>query len=164
MNSVQIVGLIVLLTVIACAMLYFKRKEDADDLNPVKSGAPTDVDSYVASHGEPLDVVVANPLAGNELGSVVLVYADRLVVGGEEVPREIIDDITFNNAAVPYINSQYQLVVTTRSDARPVVRMALGGDAEWASQVTAQLSECVEKDFPRPVDERNAEHDDLQEA
>ena len=57
MNSVQIVGLIVLLTVIACAMLYFKRKEDADDLNPVKSGAPTDVDSYVASHGEPLDVV-----------------------------------------------------------------------------------------------------------
>ena len=88
---------------------------------------------------------MVNPLASNDLEGTILVYDDHLLVAGQEVRRDCIEDITFNNAAIPYINSQYQLVITTNNEAQAVVRMAIGGDAKWAGEVVEQLSEALDK-------------------
>lgn len=142
MSTIQIIELVVLLAVIGWAILYFKRKEKNDALNPQESES-SDVQDYIAEHGEPEDVIIANPLINNELNGVILVYENSLVVGGQEVKRDDVEDITFNNASVPYLNNQYQLVITTRNEAQPVVRMALGDNAEWASEVATQLSDVL---------------------
>ena len=144
MSTLQLIELAVLLAVIGWAILYFKRKEKNDDLNPEKSES-SEVQDYIAEHGEPEDVIIANPLINNELNGVILVYENSLVVGGQEVARNEVEDITFNNASVPYINNQYQLVITTSNDTHPVVRMALGEDATWASEVATQLSDMLHK-------------------
>lgn len=143
MSTIQIIELAVLLAVLAWTILYFKRKEKNDVLSPVKSES-SDVQEYIAEHGEPENVVIANPLINNELNGVILIYENHIVVGGQEVKRNDVEDITFNNAAVPYLNNQYQLVVTTRNEAQPVVRMALGEDAAWASEVATQLSDMLQ--------------------
>ncbi|MBO7610564.1 MAG: hypothetical protein J6S96_10250 [Muribaculaceae bacterium] len=142
MSTIELIVLAVLLAVIGWAILYFKRKEKNDDLNPEKSEA-SEVQDYIAMHGEPGNVIIANPLINNELNGVILVYENNIVIGGQKVARTEVEDITFNNASVPYLNNQYQLVVTTRNESQPVVRMALGEDVNWASEVTTQLSDAL---------------------
>lgn len=160
MSTIQIIELVVLLAVIGWAILYFKRKEKNDVLNPEKSES-SDVQDYIAQHGEPEDVIIANPLINNELNGVILVYENSLVVGGQEVKRDDVEDITFNNASVPYINNQYQLVITTRNETQPVVRMALGDDAAWAAEVATQLSDVLHGQSETSEALKNSESSDV---
>ena len=78
MSTIQIIELIVLLTALGGTILYFKRKEKNDDLNPVKSDS-SDVQDYIAEHGEPEDVIIANPLINNELN---IIYNPILIPQG----------------------------------------------------------------------------------
>ncbi|MBO4871217.1 MAG: hypothetical protein J5565_04460 [Muribaculaceae bacterium] len=141
----KLIELVVLLTIIALATLYFSKKEKKEEETLGHEPSSSDLQDFIAQHGEPQDLIVVNPLANNELEGTILVYDDHLLVAGQEVQRDCIEDITFNNAAIPYINSQYQLVITTNNEVQPVVRMAIGGDAKWAGDVVAQLSEALEK-------------------
>lgn len=143
MNSIQIIELVVMLVVITWAVVYFRRRESAS-VEVTPEATSDGLQTYIFEHGEPQELVVADPLCANELNAVVLVYEDRIVVGGVAVARHLVDDVTFNNASVPYVDNRYQLVVTTRDAAHPVLRMALGSDAEWASQVARQVGCCLE--------------------
>lgn len=135
-------GLIVAV-VVAMVVLWFVAKHQRDNLGPEK--APETVDDYIAANGEPIDMVVLDPTRSNELIAVVLVYDDTLVIEGRALPREAVTDVTFNNASVPYMNSCYQMVVTTTLPDKPTIKTELGSDAEWAKQVTTQIAQYIQQ-------------------
>lgn len=129
--------------VVAMVVLWFVAKHQRDNLGPEK--VPATVDDYVAANGEPIDMVVLDPTRSNELIAVVLVYADTLVIEGRALPREAVTDVTFYNASVPYMNSSYQMVVSTTLPDKPTIKADVGSDAEWAKQVTAQIAQYIQQ-------------------
>lgn len=145
--TLKTIELIALLLVIALAMFYFSRKERASDSLLPGNSSSSDIEDFISRHGEPLEVIIVNPLASSDMDGSILVYDDHLVVAGQEVKRDNIESMTFNNAAIPYVNSQYQLVITSSDESQPVVRMAIGGDAKWAGEVLSQLSEALDRKF-----------------
>ena len=130
-------AIIVVAAMFLIAWIFRAKKEEPE--NDQQNALRT----YINEHGEPEDVIVANPVRGNELSGVILVYRDHLVGGGQHVNRNEVVDCTFNNASNPYIGNEYQLVITTTSLAVPVVRLSLGSDAHWASEVLEQLGKVL---------------------
>ena len=108
-----------------------------------ENNKPDTVDDYVAAHGEPEDVVVLDATRSNELDHVILVYAHTLIVNGKSIERSKVTDVTFNNANNPYVNCEYQLVLTTTIPDRPTVKTPVGSDSQWASEVATQLAQYI---------------------
>ena len=129
--------LIALITVFA--WIVKRRTEHEPEANVQVS-----VDDYIAQHGEPEAMVLLDATRSNELNAVVLVYDHELVVNGESIDRAAVTDVTFNNASNPYVNCDYQMVLTTTLPDNPVVRTPIGSDAGWASEVTRQLAEAIQ--------------------
>ena len=127
----------VLVAVILLIIWHFHRK--GSDVTPER--APVTVDEYASENGTPVDVVVLDPTRSNELDAVILVYPQAFVINGERVPRETVRDVTFNNAANPYIAQSYQVVLTTTLPGHPTVSIDVGNDAQWASEVAQQIAQ-----------------------
>lgn len=130
------------LAIVMCIILYFIARRQR--LAEVKE-SPATVEDYTAAHGEPIDVVALDATRTNELNAVILVYEHDLVIGGERVPREAITAATFNNAAVPYADNRYQIVIETTLAEKPVIHADAGCDATWASEALQQLSQYLPK-------------------
>lgn len=133
-------SVMLMLVLIAVFVWIVKRRSERVGDSDVEHDT---VDHYVVMHGQPEAAVVLDATRSNELDAVILVYDRQLVVGGEAISREAVTGVTFNNAANPYVNNNYQLVLTTTLPVRPVIRAALGSDAEWAKQVTTDLAQYI---------------------
>ena len=103
------------------------------------------VDELTARYGEPDNLVLLNPVKGNDAEGVVLVYDGRgmLIVNGEELRKSDVIDVTFCNAAVPYLPNDYQVVLTTRDRQRPEIHLYTGNDVEWTRQAAEEIRGCV---------------------
>ena len=136
-------GVAVLVVVLLLMVWHFRRSEPAIDLEHAAEPEPETVDNYTAYHGQPADMVVLDPTRSHELAAVVLVYDDAFVIQGERVPRTAVTDVTFNNAAVPVLNQSYQIVFSTTLPDRHTIKVDVGSDAEWASEVTQQVAQHI---------------------
>ena len=136
--------LIKLLLLIGIIMVFTWIVKRRGERSPQTDAEPSTVDDYIIQHGEPEAIVVLDATRSNELNAVVLVYNHELVVNGESIDRAAVTDVTFNNASNPYVNCDYQMVLTTTLPDNPVVRTPIGSDAEWASEVTRQLAQAIQ--------------------
>ena len=101
------------------------------------------VDDYVEANGEPIDMIALDPTRCNEPDAVILVYEHDLVTNGITIPRNKVKSITFNNAAMPYVDNRYQIVLTTSLSDMPIIHLWVGADATYASEVLQQLNQYV---------------------
>lgn len=145
LSPMQLGILILALFVLLGVFIYVARKNSDKDLAAftAQKDEPDTVDDYVAAHGEPEALVVLDATRSNELNSVVLVYENELVVNGEPIERSKVTNVTFNNANNPYVNCDYQLVLTTTIPDKPTVKTPVGSDSQWASEVATQLAEYI---------------------
>ena len=139
--SSMLISFLLLIAMITVFAWIVKRRVER---SPQSDAEPTTVDDYIAQHGEPEAMVLLDATRSNELNAVVLIYDHELVVNGESIDRVAVTDITFNNASNPYVNCDYQMVLTTTLPDSPVVRTPIGSDAEWASEVTRQLAQAIQ--------------------
>ena len=65
---------------------------------------------------------------------------------GKAYDRDTITDVTFNNAANPYVASDYQLVLTTTLPDKPTIKVAMGSDAERAKEIAADIAQHFAKE------------------
>ncbi len=145
LSPMQLGILTLALFVLLGVFIYLARKHSEKDLAAftAQKDEPDTVDGFVEAHGEPEAVVVLDATRSNELNYVVLVYENELIVNGEPIERGKITNVTFNNANNPYVNSDYQLVLTTTIPDKPTVKAPVGSDSHWASEVTTQLAEYI---------------------
>ncbi len=133
-----VVGTAVVLVAILAVYLHMKRQTDG-----AEHAEPETVDAYVAAHGEPDDVIVLDATRSGELLAVVLVYPGEMIIDGQSVKRDAVTSVTFNNAAVPYMNNQYQLVISTTLPDRPTIKVDVGDDAGRASETAQQMAQHI---------------------
>ena len=129
---------IVVLLLIFAGFLFSARPKDTDwKPNPVSENIQTITDTY----GTPDDIIVVNPTRGNELDGVVLVYDEKgfLYYNGILLNKNEITDISFFNAATPYMLNDYQIVIKTNSERYPSLYISAGNDLGWAKDVYAQI-------------------------
>ncbi len=145
LSPMQLGILILALFVLLGVFIYLARKHSDKDLAAftAQKDEPDTVDGFVEAHGEPEAVVVLDATRSNELNYVVLVYENELIVNGEPIERGKITNVTFNNANNPYVNSDYQLVLTTTIPDKTTVRTRVGSDSQWASEVATQLAQYI---------------------
>lgn len=93
-------------------------------------------EDLIDMNGEPDDIIVLDPLRGNEPDGAILVYADHIIYNGQRIAKQDIRDVTFNNAAIPYFPNDYQIVLATRERT---LHLPVGRDATWAQEVTVRL-------------------------
>ncbi len=137
--SPSAIGILVLAILVALGgfVFFVERRSNKSVTSKVVSAT---VDDYVASNGEPEDVIVLDATRSNELDAVVLVYEKNLVIEGKPVERDKITGVTFFNAQNPYVTSEYHLVVNTTIPEIPSVDTPIGNDAQYAEDIVTQLS------------------------
>lgn len=109
-----------------------KRGIDADTVDTV--------DDLLERYGEPDDVLLLDVTRSNDPIAVILVYRDFLVAEGKRIERDTITDVTFNNAANPYMGTDYQLVIKTTVPERPKIKLPIGSDPDHARDITTRLA------------------------
>lgn len=129
-----------LIVIVLIGFYLYKIEYREDDENP-----PMTVDDYVATNGEPVDMVVLDATRCNELGAVILVYDHTLVVNGQPIERSEVTGATFNNGAVPYVDNRYQIVLTTTMAEQPTIHIPVGADSNFASEALQQLNQYLSK-------------------
>ncbi len=105
---------------------------------PGTEDIPT-IDSLIAQHGQPDDIIVTDPTHAEEAEGAILVYHDKLVYHQKEILKSDIVDMTFNNAMIPYLPADYQIIITTKDKREPLVRIHAGKDAHWAQEVIVAI-------------------------
>lgn len=96
--------------------------------------------------GEPSATIIVNPTRGNEAVGVVLVYDQQalLVYNGIVIRKPDIVDVSFNNSAIPYLPTDYQVVITTRDPDHPTIHIPVGSDSHWAMEVVVQIKQHIQ--------------------
>ena len=130
--------LVLVLLVLLGGFVFFAKRNSSRSV--ASRVATVTVDDYVASHGDPEDVIVLDATRSNELDAVVLVYGKDLVIEGKPVQRDKITGVTFNNAQNPYVTNEYHLVLNTTIPETPLIDTPIGSDAQYAEDIVAQLS------------------------
>lgn len=136
MNPTTLGIIVLVMLVLLGAFVLFVKSQSSKDS---ESSNNTTVDEYVAGHGEPVDAIVMDVTRSNELAAVVLVYDNDIIVDGKPIPRDTITGVSFYNAANPYVNSEYMLVISTSRPEHPTVETPIGTDARQASDVVTRL-------------------------
>lgn len=103
------------------------------------------VDDLLERYGEPDDLLLLDVTRSNDPVAVVLVYSDFIVVEGKRIERDTITDVTFNNAANPYMGTDYQLFIKTTIPNRPKIKLPIGSDPDHARDVTTRLAAILNK-------------------
>ena len=104
--------------------------------------SPT-LDNIIEQYGQPDDIIVTDPTHAEEPEGAILVYHDKLVYNQMEIPKADIVDLTFNNAMIPYLPADYQIIITTKDKKQPLVRIHTGNDAGWAQEVLINIEKEV---------------------
>lgn len=130
--------LALVLIVLLGAFIFFVRARSGRESS--ETPTETTVEDYVNTHGEPEDVIVLDVTRNNELAAVILVYDHEIIVDGNPVQRDKITNVTFYNAANPYVNSEYLLVITTSLPECPTIETPAGSDAKLASDAATRLA------------------------
>ena len=106
----------------------------------------------VEQYGEPDEVIVVDATRGGETEGVVLAYdlggqdnGGFLLYEGLVIDKRSVESVTFNNAAIPYVENAYQIILTTTSDSHPQVFIPVGRDVHWTREVLAQIERCIYK-------------------
>ncbi|MBR1387137.1 MAG: hypothetical protein IJ553_01845 [Alloprevotella sp.] len=111
---------------------------------PVEPAAPTaTLDDSIAQYGEPLNIVVVNPMRSNEPIGALLDYPNILVYDHTAIEKARITAVTFNNAAVAQLPDSYQLLIVVDGQDHPV-HVPLGNDIEWAKDVYRQVATLLQ--------------------
>lgn len=108
---------------------------------PIPEEIPT-IDSLIAKYGQPDDIIVTDPTHAEEPQGAILVYHDKLVYDQREIPKADIVDMTFNNAMIPYLPADYQILIATKDKNQPLVRIHTGNDANWAQNVVIAIKDA----------------------
>lgn len=119
-----------------------KKKKKEGTVNP----RPT-LDDLIAQFGQPDDIIITDPTHAEEPEGAILVYHSEgtLVYNGLTLNKTDITDITFNNSALPYFASDFQIILTTKNPAMPLLRIHVGFDAVWAQEVVQAIKTACEK-------------------
>ena len=101
-------------------------------------------------YGNPDVVVVVDASRGNEPAGVVLIYdaggldnEGFLVYDGMCVDKKNVIDVTFNNAAVPYVANAYQVVINAKGEGERMIRIQVGNDLIWAREVCEEIKRNI---------------------
>lgn len=121
---------------IIAVIIWWSEKKNKKEPGP--EDLPT-IDSLIAQHGQPDEIIVTDPTRAEEAEGAILVYHDKLVYNQKEIPKSDIVDMTFNNAMIPYLPADYQIIITTNDKREPLVRIYAGKDAHWAQEVLVAI-------------------------
>jgi hypothetical protein len=130
---------IILFLLIFASLLFSERHKNDVDLIP--NLAFENIQTVTETYGTPDDIVVVNPTRGNQLDGVILVYDEKgfLYINGIILNKNEITDVSFFNAANPYMSNEYQIVIKTTSERNPSVYISVGNELGWAKNVLFQI-------------------------
>lgn len=114
--------------------VYLNKKKK--DVTP----RPT-LEDLIDANGEPDDIIVLDPLRGNEPDGAILVYAEHIIYNGQHITKQDITGVTFNNAAIPYFPNDYQIVLSTKERT---LHLPVGRDATWAEEIVVRLKDKLQ--------------------
>ncbi len=106
----------------------------------------TPIDEIIQREGEAEGAILVNPTRGEEPIGVILNYRSRgfLIVNGMQVPIDKICAVSFNNAAIPQLPNDYQIVIRTTLPDKEFIHLPVGNDIGWARSVCEQIRAAVE--------------------
>ena len=113
---------------------YFAQKKK--DTKPCST-----LEDLIDANGEPNDIIVLDPLRGNEPDGAILVYAEHIIYNGQRIAKQDIAGVTFNNAAIPYFPNDYQIVLSTKERT---LHLPVGRDATWAEEIAVRLKDKLQ--------------------
>ena len=131
----------IIILIIAFVIIDKRRRKAA----PERQGRK-DVQTVLDQYGEPDELIILDPTRGNEANSVIAVYKAKgiWIIEGEPVERQAIVSATFNNAAVPYTENAYQIILNTTLDHAPLIHLSVGRDLNWAKETFEQILSALE--------------------
>lgn len=101
-------------------------------------------------YGNPDVVIVVDASRGNEPDGSVLVYdaggmdgGGFFVNDGMAVDKKSVADVTFHNAALPYVANAYYIVVSIKDDKEKKIHIYAGKDVIWAREVCEEIKKCI---------------------
>ena len=132
-----------LCVLVLASLIWWSERRDGKKAGP--DARPT-LDKIIEQYGQPDDIIVTDPTHAEEAEGAILVYHDKLVYNQMEIPKADIVDLTFNNAMIPYLPAEYQIIITTKDKTKPLVRIHAGKDAHWAQEVLIAIKRacCIE--------------------
>ena len=125
-----------LFVIIIASIIWWSELKNRKE--PIPEETPT-IDNLIEKYGQPDDIIVTDPTHAEEPQGAILVYHDTLVYDQMEIPKADIVDLTFNNAMIPYLPADYQVIITTKDKNQPLVRIHTGNDANWAQEVVVAI-------------------------
>jgi len=126
----------------ACFLLKLKNRKTSIQ----KSVRPTKIEDIIDIYGNPDDIILVNPIHGNEPDGIIMIYNKKglFIICGIPVNKNDIIDVTFNNASMAYIQNDYQIVFTTKSENNPYLFIHVGNDALYAKEVLMQIKQHLD--------------------
>lgn len=99
----------------------------------------------VDTYGKPDDIILANPLHGEQADGVILIYNKRmiLIINGIPINQADIISVTFNNATIPYVGNEYQLVFNTKLENASYLFVPVGNDLSYAKEIFMQIKQYL---------------------
>jgi hypothetical protein len=131
------VAMILFLLIFASFLFSFRHK----DIDPMPNPASENIQTVTDTYGTPDDIIIVDPTRGNELEGVILVYDKKgfLYINGIILNKNEVTDISFFNAANPYMANEYQIVIKTTSERYPSVYISAGYELGWAKELYVQI-------------------------
>ena len=131
------VAVVVLLLIFAGFLVSARPK----NTNLIPDQVSENIQTVTDTYGTPDDIIIVNPTRGNELDGVVLVYDEKgfLYYNGILLNKNEITDVSFFNAANPYMANDYQVVIKTTSERYPSVYISAGNELGWAKDLSTQI-------------------------
>lgn len=133
-------GVAALLFIALAVFLNRKRLQAAPPAEEQpEAGGDEYSDRIVGQYGVPQEYLP-------EITPPVFFYDHFMIVGGRRLDYRDVVDVTFNNAAIPYLQPTYQVVIqTTLPDQEFVYIENLGDSIQTAEQVAMTIDRYVSK-------------------
>lgn len=131
-----------LAAMIILPVIYFFAKGKSTEETDEKPVEPVTIQQLIETYGQPDDSILTDATRGNEPDGVILFYDNKgfMIVNGEKINISDILSVTFNNTATPYTFGEYQILMTTKIKERQYIRLKVGSDSEWASDVSGLIN------------------------
>lgn len=127
---------------VICFILEFRKKS-----TPIHTPKQEEnLQNIINTYGDSDDIIIVNPVRANQSDGVIVVYDKKelLIICNIPVKKKDILDVTFNNAAMAYIETDYQIVFTINSESNPYLYIHVGHDASYAKEVLTQIKQHLE--------------------
>lgn len=136
----------------AASVLSASPVGDVKDENSVSRSAEEEQAwrDVLDEYGNPDVVVIVDASRGNEPNGAVLVYdaggmdnEGFFVYDGVAVDKKSVVDVTFHNAAMPYVANAYYIVISIKDDNERKIQIYAGNDVMWAREVCEEIKKCI---------------------